>query len=364
MIKKVDNYYIALCLLLLFPVCMYSVIDRIVATIHVGLTPSAIAITPDGHFAYVTNTNSNDVVGYTSVSVIDLQTNQVVKTIQEDDFSGPTAIVINKQGTKVYVANEAVTTVAVIDTATNTIEAVINGFNGPSAIVLTPDGTKAYVSNGSNATVSVVDLASNMIIGAPIVVGVTPEAIAITPDGNFVYVVNFVSANPGDGSISVISTATNTVIQTIKANFVGPSNIIIDAAGKYAYIANTGGDLVSDVGRTVSVLNLKTNKVVDTFKVGIQPNGLAISPNGRFLYVTNSNVQLVALGAAAGVGIVNVVDIITRKVLEQELLVGFAPARIAISSDGMHAYVTNNLSDTVSVLDINDQMWLYKKLVK
>lgn len=360
MIKKVAHSYIVITILLIFSTSIFSIIDRSIATIHVGLNPFGIAITPHGKFAYVTNSNSNDIAGYNTVSVIDLETNQVIKTIRDSSFNGLTAVAINKQGSKVYVANQAVTTITVIDAMTNTVDTVIDGFHGPSGIALTSDGTRAYVSNALSGTVSVVDLKANAIVGSPVAVGLSPNALSITPDGALVYVVNYVSPNPGDGTISIIDVATNVVVSTIKARFVGPSNILIDSVGAYAYIANAGGNLPSNAGRTVSVLDLKTNKVVHEFTLGIQPSGLALSPSGRFLYVTNSNTLFEALGLASGIGVVAIVDLVTSKVLPQNLLSGFAPTSIELSADGAFAYVTNLYSDTVSVLNVHDQMWLYK----
>src|SRR5476651_1623611 len=56
-----------------------SVIDTssntVVATVTVGMSPSGVAITPNGAFAYVANFNSNN------VSVIDTSSNTVVATI-------------------------------------------------------------------------------------------------------------------------------------------------------------------------------------------------------------------------------------------------------------------------------------------
>jgi YVTN family beta-propeller protein len=364
MIKKVKSYYIILSVLLLFSVSANAIIDRSVATIHVGLNPSGVAITPDGRFAYVANNNTNQIAGYDSVSVIDLQTNKVIKVIYNSIFEQLGDVAINNKGTKVYITNSNSTNIIVIDVATNTVETIIGGItSGPLNIVLTPDSTRAYVSNPTDNTVSAIDLVSNTVIGSQIPVGASPGGLSVTPDGKFVYVANFVSPDPDAGSISVISTATNTVVETIKAGFVGPSNIIIDSAGKYAYITNRGS-VTSDAPGTVSVLNLKTNKVIYNLKVGVQPEGLAFSPNGRFLYVTNLNSPDVANGLAFGIGIVNIIDTVNFKVLEQELLVGFYSTNIAISSDGTRAYVTNFYSDSVSVLDINDQMWLYKKLIK
>jgi YVTN family beta-propeller protein len=71
-------------------------------------------------------------------------------------------------------------TVSAIDTATNTVIAIIPVGVGPIGIAITPDGTRAYVTNEVSNTVSVIDTASNTV-GETIPVGVHPVAVAITP---------------------------------------------------------------------------------------------------------------------------------------------------------------------------------------
>jgi YVTN family beta-propeller protein len=59
---------------------------RAVATLAVGAGPHAVAVAPDGVFAYVANTGTN------TISVVDLATTAVVKTVQVEQ--GPSAIAV------------------------------------------------------------------------------------------------------------------------------------------------------------------------------------------------------------------------------------------------------------------------------
>ncbi|EKD48886.1 MAG: hypothetical protein ACD_64C00087G0001 [uncultured bacterium] len=343
--------------------------NRLIATIAVGDTPSAIAITPDDRFAYVTNNNNNSVPGGDTVSVLDLETNTVLTTITDASFDEPYTVTINAEGTKAYVTNSNSTTVTIIDIATNTVIGTIGGFDGPSGFAITPDGKTAYVNNyggpagvgsGNATTVRVVDIATNAIVGSAITVGLAPAGLAVTPDGAFVYVINYVDGNPGTGTISVIQTSNNTVVGTI-SGFSGPFTIAIAADGNHAYVTNFGSNNFSPVGRTVSVVNLKTNQVSKIIPLGTQPAGIALTPDGRFAYATNYNTlylgpnftELTALE-----GTVNIIDLCTNKVLCPVLVTGGSPAAIAISFDGMRAYVPNYSSNTVSVFSICDRMWL------
>jgi YVTN family beta-propeller protein len=115
-------------------------------------------------------------------------------------FNEPSAVAVTPNGEFVYVTDFSGTTVSMINTNTNMITATIPGFNLPAAVAITPNGEFVYVTNDGNASVSVVNANTNMIT-ATVTVGTGPSGAAITPDGNFVYV-----ANIGTNNVSVIAT--------------------------------------------------------------------------------------------------------------------------------------------------------------
>jgi YVTN family beta-propeller protein len=150
-----------------------------------------------------------------------------------------------------YVANNGVNTVSLIDTTTNTVIDTITVGNGPVGIVYDPDNNLMYVANqedGTNdGTVSVIDTTTTppSVIGSPITVGVSPTGIAYDPINQDIFV-----TNQGGNTVSVIDTDTNTVIDTITVGSQ-PLGIAYDSINHRMYVANFGiGD------DTVSVINL------------------------------------------------------------------------------------------------------------
>ena len=75
-------------------------------------------------------------------------------------------------------------------------------------------------------------------------------------------------------------------------------------------------------------------KVVDTIKVGTEPFGCALTPNGKKLYVTNQSSATVS-----------VIDTKRDKVVETIKDVGTKPHGIAITANGKKVYVTQLLSE-------------------
>lgn len=321
--------------------------NTVIATINVGLSPSSIAITPDSRFAYVANSNENNVVGGNTVSVINVATNTLLTTISDSSLNQPYSVTINHAGTLAYVTNSGSTTISIINIATNTVTGVINGLFGPSGMVITPDDSTGYVSNyvgaGSN-TVSIVNLHTNTVTGT-ITVGNLVATVGITIDGAFVYAANY---NLGllDGTVSVIRTSDNTVITTI-LGFFGPYTIVMTPDGKFAYVTNFGSNNFTPVGSTMSVIDLSTNTIVDTIMLGVQPAGAAITPDGTLVYTTNYNDQF---GVPTGQSTVNIVATSTNAVSPTIITVGQGAAAVAITPNGQYAYVANYITNTVSVI--------------
>src|SRR5229473_2130454 len=137
-----------------------TLLDRVVAVIPVQIQPLAVAITPNGAFAYVTN--SGWIFGSNSVSVINTASNTVATTIPVGRF--PVGVAITPNGAFAYVANFNSNSVSVINTATNTVVATVPVGNGPVAVAITPDNSFGYVTNGSSDNVSVISTATNTVV--------------------------------------------------------------------------------------------------------------------------------------------------------------------------------------------------------
>jgi YVTN family beta-propeller protein len=94
--------------------------------------------------------------------------------------------------------------------------------------------------------------------------------MAITPDGKRVYVGNTLSQ-----TVSVIDTTTNAVVATV-TGLHGPTGIAVTQDGKSVYVADQDSASASGF---VSVINTATNSVVATVKVKRAPFGVAIGPS-------------------------------------------------------------------------------------
>src|SRR5260370_24408933 len=102
----------------------------------------------------------------------------------------------------IYVPNQGVRTILVIDIKTNALVASVPNPGGyPNQAAFTPDGKILYIASESldgSGSVSVFDPASKAITGL-IAVGSQPQAVAGTAARQFAYV-----TNRGDSSVSAL----------------------------------------------------------------------------------------------------------------------------------------------------------------
>ena len=148
-------------------------------------------------------------------------------------------------------------------------------------IMVVPSG----VMSGNGTTVRVVDLNTNTIVGSPITVGTAPAGLAIRRMAHLCMSLIMLMVIPVTGTISIIRTSDNTVVDTI-TGFSGPFAIAITPDGKYAYVTNFGSNNFAPVWHNRSVVDLIAILLLQPLTVGIQPSGIAITPDGRFAYVS------------------------------------------------------------------------------
>jgi YVTN family beta-propeller protein len=133
-----------------------------------------------------------------------------------------------------------------------------------------------------------------------------------------------------------VDVATLSVAKTIAVG-PNPDGVAISPDGKTVYVAN---DVTGPT--TLTVVDATTNTVAASVYTGSRPSSLAVSPDGSRVLVVNKNSEDVA-----------VVDAVSRTVL-RTVTVNQVPYGVDITADGKRAYVTNSGSDTVSVLNLEN----------
>lgn len=276
-------------------------------------------------------------------SLLALEPNVVIATIPVG--LNPAGIAVTPNNLFAYVANDnndtipGQDTVSVLNLTTNTVEQTITSttFNQVYTITINAAGTKAYATNSNYTTVSIIDLAANAVTG--LITGFDgPSGFAITPDGTRAYVNNYGGPEgvmSGNGNtVRIVNLNTNTIVGAPIVTDLAPAALAITPDGKHLYVANyTDGNLGTG---TVDVVDTVSNLVTATIFGFSGPFDIAITPNGDYAYVTNfgSN-NFSPVGTT-----INVIDLMSNTITAT-VLVGIQPAGIAITPDGRFAYATN-----------------------
>ncbi|MBK9709135.1 MAG: bifunctional YncE family protein/alkaline phosphatase family protein [Acidobacteria bacterium] len=150
-----------------------------------------------------------------------------------------------------------------------------------------------------------------------------------------------------DGSLYVVNTQNDTVYRLSGANFKAQVSAKVGYRPYAAALAPNGKTLaVSNWGdESVSLLEAATLKETAKLKVGSHPNDLAYSKDGR-LFVANAGSNSVSVIRDG-----KVIETI-RTSFEPKALVGSTPVALAITGDGRRLYVANADNNDIAMIDI------------
>ena len=236
------------------------------------------------------------------------------------------------------VGNKGEDTVSFIDLASGEeLARVPTSHTAPHEIAIDPTGTRAAVVNYGDNDIDIFDIASRRIeetvdLGE----NTRPHGIVWLPDSRILATTEggrgMVELQP-DGIIGSGGYAEEFwIVRAIPTDADGTHMLATDNAGTVAYTANLGD-------RTVSRIDLDKGIVTHTATAGLQPEGIALTPNGTELWVS-----------ARGSNEVYVLD--ARDLSELAVIpVGRFPLRLLISPDGRHAVTSNLLDGSVTVID-------------
>jgi len=129
---------------------------HVMSTIPVAGWTHHQAITPNGR--YVLSTHG--MRGY--VSVVDLQKNKVIKTIETGNV--PNYTVVTKEGHRAYVSNTASNNIVEIDLGSWKVLRTLESGPGPEHLVFSGDQKTLFVTNPRAGKVSVVSIQSGKVV--------------------------------------------------------------------------------------------------------------------------------------------------------------------------------------------------------
>ena len=289
-------------------------------------------------------------------------TNVALAAKTAEKYLSPAALVADKKGQTLYIAEATAKKVAVFDTQTNKVTATINVPAEPTGLALTVDGAYLYITCAApEGSVCIVETDTGKII-RQIPVGYGARSPVLSPDGKLLYVCNRFNNN-----ISVISTKDGKQITKIPA-LREPFAADITPDGKWLYVGNllpAGPATAESVSCNVSVINTKTaafdiDIVLPNGSTGL--HGLVVSPDGRFVFASHILARYTVPTTQLERGWVNtnavsIIDAKLKKLIDTVLLddvdSGAAnPWALACTSDSRYLCVTHAGTHELSVIEV------------
>jgi len=254
-----------------------------------------VQVAPNGKSVWVTanamqekamsvgHTEENTEESADQIIVIDPLTDKIVKRIPIATDSHLAHIIISPNSKKSYATSQEKGLVYTIDTETFVVDKIIDigKQSGPHGLRLSPDGKKAFIALLDGKALAVLDLETTKVQKYPFESGAVQTAV--TPDGRFAFVSLYATKQIGQLEI-----ATGKIDKIdLPAEAKGPVQLYPTSDSRFVYVADQGyyfDQLTSDKVYRIAV----KNGVVDqTIIVGTAPHGVVVDSNGKFVYVTN-----------------------------------------------------------------------------
>ncbi|MGA7991233.1 MAG: beta-propeller fold lactonase family protein [Thermoanaerobaculia bacterium] len=303
--------------------------------------PFALALTPDGRRVVVACTGADD----QSLHLLDASTGKLLaKQPVKKAWLG---LAISPDGRRVYLAGAGGKNVLVqrlegdrfvalepIPVLANDEPATLDAT--PSGLAASADGKSLWVARILLNDLVRIDVVSRAV-ASTVPVGQHPYRPVLSPDGALLAVANW-----GAASVSLVDAARGAVLATVKTAD-HPSDLAFSPDGRTLFVAQSNRNLIAAVDvaarsvvRQISVAlgpDGPGTPSADALPDGSTPNALALSPDGKTLFVANADDDAVA--------VVNVGGDLAASRTVGFVPSGWYPAALALSQDGKTLWVAN-----------------------
>jgi DNA-binding beta-propeller fold protein YncE len=327
----------------------------------VGNLPESFAVLPDsGHVFVINSPHSGDnYISVIEVDLNKNPPFQVLSTrVSTQGIPTGTAVspINSKFGKYVFVANLDSVTVFAGTPPFQIISPTVPTGATTGRLAISPDGRYVFVPLDAEIVpenaVAVIDTASApsfTVVQGPAFSGAHTTVItglAVSPDGNYIFASDLLNHSLWVLQVEAGANPPYRVLSPALGLEESPWGVAVSPNGHYVFTVNLDGN-------SVSVIDLSKGPPFRVLSppvaAGPSPWGLVVSPDGRFLFVSNSYKDGHEFNGVS----VLVIDENSDPPVKflQTLSVGTSPEGIAVSPDGPFIFVANNLDNTVSVIE-------------
>jgi 6-phosphogluconolactonase (cycloisomerase 2 family) len=217
-----------------------------------GVTPSAMAVTPSGSYIYVSSL-AGAIYGYSvgsngALTLLNNGTSLITGV-------SPVALAVDPSGKWLVAADpQPEAWIFSIDTSTGLLTQQGNPLaldaGSPNSIVFTPNNNLMYVSLGTGGVdICTFNVSSGVLtqtnqILKPKATAYADQGLAVDPSGAHLFV-----AETGANAVRVLSIATSGALTEVSGSpfttGLGPTGVLVDSTGSYVYVTNRTDGTVS-----------------------------------------------------------------------------------------------------------------------
>jgi DNA-binding beta-propeller fold protein YncE len=302
-----------------------------------GTFPAALALSPDGHTLYVGDQDPPG--GNGIVRAIDLASGQIGRPIR---VSGPPFLLVMTPNGRMLFATDG-DVITPIDLPSGTARhpfrtGITPGLPGSPPLLVSRDGRTLYIAG--EARIRRYDIASGRF-GTDIPAD-APAAMLLSRDGRTLW---YASA---DDQLVAVNLATGAVRMRIRVKPY-PVALAMTPDGRTLYVAVAGSGGRGDPDEVLPV-DTATGTAGPAILTGGDTDCMAMAPDGRTLYVVMEHPG--SNGEPSGPGWITPITLATHHA-RRSIGVGYAPLGAVITPDGSTLYIANQDSGTISVISLN-----------
>jgi len=282
-------------------------------------------------------------------------------------YKTPLNLALSPNGAELYVACEASDTLIIVDVASRDVVAEIETGGHPTDVTFSPDGLHAYVTNRLEDTMAVVDTRTREVV-TKLAVGDEPHGVLTDPSGSRIYVLNTSSDNisviDSDSMTEIKRLAASRSPWSLS---ISPDGRKIAATNNLSRFVEFRMPSISEV----TVIDTERGVIDNRVEVrgANLMQGIDWHPSGEFALITlNRTKNLVPMTRLLrgwtitnGLGVVWRDGRVDQVLLDEPHLCFPDPADVAISPDGRYAFVTSSGSDRIAVVDVNKLIGMLKE---
>ena len=217
------------------------------------------------------------------VIVIDPLTDKIIKRIEMGADLHLSHVALTSDSNYAIAAAQTKGVVYKINAKTYEVEmeAITEKGGEPHGLRISPDGKMAYIAMLKGKSIGVLDIEKMTLSYVPLK-GAAVQA-GVTPDGKYA-----LASVYDTKSLAVYDIASQKLSYVdLPKEAKGPVQIYPSPDSRYVYVADQGYYFNQPNSDLVYKIDLQEMKVVQTIKGGTAPHGVAVSEDGKFVYVTN-----------------------------------------------------------------------------